>query len=137
VGKFLEGKMKFLEELKFDSQGLIPVIVQDYRNGQILMLAYMNAESLERTIASGRTCFWRRSQGRFWTKGEESGCFQEVKEIFFDCDGDVLLIKAKQLGGAACHLGYRSCFFRRVNKKGEYDIVAKKVFDPSKVYKPR
>ncbi|MBA7509776.1 Phosphoribosyl-AMP cyclohydrolase [subsurface metagenome] len=127
--------MKFIEELKFDSQGLIPTIVQDYEDGQILMLAYMNAESLEKTIATGKTCFWRRSQGRLWTKGEKSGHFQEVKEIFFDCDGDTLLVKVKQLGGAACHTGYRSCFFRKVNEKGEYDIVEEKVFDPSKVYK--
>lgn len=129
--------MKFIEELKFDSQGLIPAIVQDYEDGQILMLAYMNAESLEKTIATGKTCFWRRSQGRLWTKGEKSGHFQEVKEIFLDCDGDTLLVKVKQLGGGACHTGYRSCFFRKVNKKGEYDIVGKKVFDPSKVYKKK
>jgi phosphoribosyl-AMP cyclohydrolase len=127
--------MKFIEELKFDSQGLIPAIVQDYEDGQILMLAYMNAESLEKTIATGKTCFWRRSQGRLWTKGEKSGHFQEVKEIFLDCDGDTLLVKVKQLGDAACHTGYRSCFFRKVNKKGEYDIVGEKVFDPSEVYK--
>lgn len=127
--------MKFIEELKFDSQGLIPAIVQDYEDGQILMLAYMNAESLEKTIATGKTCFWRRSQGRLWTKGEKSGHFQEVKEIFLDCDGDTLLVKVKQLGDAACHTGYRSCFFRKVNKKGEYDIIGEKVFDPSKVYK--
>lgn len=129
--------MKFIEELKFDSQGLIPAIVQDYEDGQILMLAYMNAESLEKTIATGKTCFWRRSQGRLWTKGEKSGHFQEVKEIFLDCDGDTLLVKVKQLGGGACHTGYRSCFFRKVNKKGEYDIVGEKVFDPSKVYKKK
>ncbi len=127
--------MKFIEELKFDSQDLIPVIVQDYEDGQILMLAYMNAESLEKTITTGKTCFWRRSQGRLWTKGEKSGHFQEVKEIFLDCDGDTLLVKVKQLGDAACHTGYRSCFFRKVNEKGEYDIVGEKVFDPSKVYK--
>lgn len=127
--------MKFIEELKFDSQGLIPAIVQDYEDGQILMLAYMNAESLEKTITTGKTCFWRRSQGRLWTKGEKSGHFQEVKEIFLDCDGDTLLVKVKQLGDAACHTGYRSCFFRKVNEKGEYDIVGEKVFDPSKVYK--
>jgi len=129
--------MKFMEELKFDTQGLIPAIVQDYQNGQILMLAYMNAESLKRTIATGKTYFWRRSEGRLWMKGEESGHFQEVKEILFDCDGDTLLIKVEQLGGAACHLGYRSCFFRRVNNKGGYDIIGEKVFDPGKVYKPR
>jgi len=129
--------MKFMEKLRFDRQGLIPAIVQDYKNGQILMLACMNAESLERTIATGKTCFWRRSEGRLWTKGEESGCFQEVREIFFDCDGDALLIKVEQLGGAACHLGYRSCFFRKVNKEGEYDIVGEKVFDPDKVYKKK
>ena len=129
--------MKFMEELKFDSRGLIPAIVQDYDDGQILMLAYMNKESLEKTIATGKTCFWRRSLGRLWTKGEESGHFQQVKEIFFDCDGDTLLVKVKQLGGAACHMGYRSCFFRKVNKEGKYDIVGEKVFDPGKVYKKK
>jgi len=126
--------MRFMEELKFDSQGLIPAIVQDYENGQVLMLAYMNRESLEKSIVTGRTCFWRRSQKRLWVKGEVSGCFQEVREIFFDCDGDTLLIKAKQVGGS-CHLGYRTCFFRKVNKKGDYEIVGEKVFDPDKVYK--
>lgn len=129
--------MKFIEELKFDSQGLIPAIVQDYEDGEILMLAYMNMESLKKTITTGKTCFWRRSQGRLWTKGEESAHFQEVKEIFFDCDGDTLVIKVKQLGGAACHMGYRSCFFRKVNKEGKYDIVGEKVFDPGKVYKKK
>jgi len=129
--------MKFMEELKFDTQGLIPAIVQDYQDGQILMLAYMNGESLEKTIATGKTCFWRRSEGRLWTKGEKSGHFQKVKEILFDCDGDTLLVKVEQLGGAACHLGYRSCFFRRVNNKGGYGIIGEKVFDPSKVYKSR
>jgi len=125
--------MEFIKELKFDSNGLIPAIIQDYRNGQVLMLGYMNEEALRRTLQEGKVCFWSRSRRCLWLKGETSGNFQIVKEIYFDCDGDALLIKVDQKGGA-CHLGYRSCFFRKITEDGGFRIVGEKVFDPDKVY---
>ncbi len=100
-----------LDELKFDERGLIPTIIQDAENNEVLMLAYMNKESLQRTLDCGKTTFWSRSRQEFWLKGETSGHFQEVQEIRYDCDGDTLLIKVKQTG-AACHTGERSCFYR-------------------------
>lgn len=102
-----------LKDLKFDRRGLIPAIVQDYRNGEVLMLAYMNKESLRRTLKAGRTCFWSRSRREYWVKGMTSGHFQFVKSVSYDCDLDTLLIKVRQVG-AACHTGNRSCFYRKL-----------------------
>jgi len=102
-----------LNDFKFDKSGLIPAIVQDYKSGEVLMLAYMNKESLRRTIKEGKTCFWSRSRKVFWVKGETSGHFQYVKSICYDCDLDTLLIKVRQ-SGVACHTGNRSCFYRRI-----------------------
>jgi Phosphoribosyl-AMP cyclohydrolase len=116
-------------DLKF-SDGLIPVIVQDVENEEVLMMAYMNEEALKRTLDTGKAHYWSRSRGKLWLKGEESGNFQSVREVRVDCDGDTILLKVKQIGGA-CHKGYRSCFYRRING----DIVSEKVFEPSKVYK--
>ncbi len=101
-----------LKSLKYDKNGLIPAIIQDYKNGEVLMIAYMNPESLKRTIKLGKTCFWSRSRQEYWLKGETSGHFQFVKSIFYDCDMDALLIKVRQVG-AACHTGNRCCFYRR------------------------
>jgi phosphoribosyl-AMP cyclohydrolase len=102
--------------LKFDKNGLVPAIVQDYRTGEVLMLAYMNKDSLKKTIRSGKTCFWSRSRKKYWTKGETSGNFQFVKNIYYDCDMDTLLVKVRQAGdGVACHTGNRSCFYRKIN----------------------
>jgi phosphoribosyl-AMP cyclohydrolase len=100
-------------QLKFDERGLIPVIIQDVKNNEVLMLAYMNEESLEKTIASGKCTYWSRSRQCLWLKGETSGHFQKVQEIYYDCDGDTLLIKVQQLG-AACHTGNRTCFYRKL-----------------------
>lgn len=126
---------KFIANLKFDKVGLIPAIIQDYKSGEVLMMAYMNKESLRRTISSGKTHFYSRSRKTLWLKGETSGHIQKVKEIRFDCDADCLLIKVEQKGGA-CHMGYRSCFYRVLkDKKGNIKIVGKKVFEPDKVYK--
>ena len=105
--------MSFYDKLKFDSNGLIPAIVQEHKTGRVLMFAWMNHASLEKTVATGRTHFWSRSRQKFWMKGEESGHTQTVKDIAFDCDGDVLLIQVEQTG-AACHEGCQSCFFRSV-----------------------
>jgi len=104
--------------LKFDANGLIPAVVQDVENGQVLMVAYMNQEAVERTLTSGRATYWSRSRQQFWVKGETSGHIQLVKELYVDCDQDCLLVKVEQVG-AACHEGYRTCFFRRVSEDGE------------------
>lgn len=102
-----------LNKLKFNEQGLIPAIIQDYKNNEVLMLAYMNLESIKRTIKEGKTCFWSRSRQEYWIKGLTSGHFQFVKSISYDCDCDCLLIKVRQVG-AACHTMKRSCFYRKV-----------------------
>ncbi|MDD5431963.1 MAG: phosphoribosyl-AMP cyclohydrolase [Candidatus Omnitrophica bacterium] len=102
-----------LNDFKFDKQGLIPAIVQDYKTNEVLMVAYMNKESLRRTIKLGKTCFWSRSRKEYWVKGLTSGHFQFVKSIAYDCDLDALLIKVRQVG-AACHTGNRSCFYRKL-----------------------
>ena len=100
--------------LKYDKNGLIPAIIQDYKTKEVLMLAYMNEESLKRTFRIKKTCFWSRSRKQFWVKGETSGHFQFVKDISYDCDADALLIKVRQVG-AACHTGSGSCFYRKIN----------------------
>ena len=105
--------MSFYDKLKFDANGLIPAIIQEQKTGRVLMMAWMNRASLEKTIATGKTHFWSRSRQKFWMKGESSGHTQAVKDIAFDCDGDTLLIQVEQIG-AACHEGYQSCFFRSV-----------------------
>lgn len=102
-----------IKGLKFNQQGLIPVIVQDYKSRQVLMLAYMNKESLRRTLQSGKTCFWSRSRREYWVKGATSGNWQSVKSVFYDCDKDTLLLIVKQKG-VACHTGEKSCFYRKI-----------------------
>jgi phosphoribosyl-AMP cyclohydrolase len=108
--------IKRLGELRFDEKGLIPAIIQDYRTSEVLMVAYMNEESLAKTIKIKKTCFWSRSRNQYWVKGETSGHFQYVKSIAYDCDKDALLIKVRQVG-AACHIGKRSCFYRKIKIK--------------------
>ncbi|UCD11326.1 MAG: phosphoribosyl-AMP cyclohydrolase [Nitrospinaceae bacterium] len=121
-------------KLDFDKMGgLVPAIIQDAKTGQVLMLAYMNPIAWEMTLETGRAWFYSRSRDKQWMKGEESGNVQIVKEIFVDCDDDTVLLKVEQVGDAACHKGYVSCFFRKLN--GELTVVDKKVFDPDKVYK--
>ena len=109
--------MSFYDQLKFNADGLIPAIIQDAPSKRVLMMAWMNRASLESTLATGKTHFWSRSRQKFWMKGESSGHTQSVKDISFDCDGDTLLIQVEQVG-AACHEGYRSCFFRSVEGTG-------------------
>ncbi|NOQ47473.1 MAG: phosphoribosyl-AMP cyclohydrolase [Desulfobulbaceae bacterium] len=113
--------------------GLLPAIVQDAETGDVLMLAYINKESWCKTLETGKTHFWSRSRNKLWLKGESSGNVQLVKDIFVDCDQDTVVFKVEQLGGAACHKGYRSCFFRRVTD-GELEVLGVPVFDPAKVY---
>ena len=113
--------------------GLLPAIAQDADSGEVLMLAYMNAESFRETLATGRAVYYSRSRRRLWRKGEESGHVQLVRSVLVDCDGDTILLKVQQVGGAACHEGYRSCFFRQVSPEG-LKMVAERVFDPAAVY---
>jgi phosphoribosyl-AMP cyclohydrolase len=121
--------------IDFDkSNGLVPVVAQDADSGAVLMLAWMNREAYEETRRTGRACYYSRSRGRLWRKGEESGNVQEVREIFIDCDADTILLKVHQVGGAACHEGYASCFFRRV-EGDDLRVIGQRVFDPSEVYK--
>jgi phosphoribosyl-AMP cyclohydrolase len=113
--------------------GLVPAIAQDSQSGEVLMMAYMNAESYAETVATGRAVYYSRSRKKLWRKGEESGNVQLVKSIFVDCDEDTILLKVEQIGGAACHEGYSSCFFRRVTPAG-LEVEGQRVFDPEKVY---
>ncbi len=116
--------------------GLLPAIAQDADDGTVLMMAYMNAESYDETLKTGQAVYFSRSRSKLWRKGEESGNVQEIKGIYLDCDSDTILLKVKQIGDAACHLGYRSCFFRQVTPEG-LKIIAEKVFDPDEVYKKK
>ena len=121
-------------ELDFEKQdGLVPAIAQDYKTGEVLMMAFMNRESWELTLKTGIVHYWSRSRNKLWKKGESSGNVQEVKEIRIDCDNDCVLIKINQIGDAACHTGFRSCFYRRVDG-GQLAVDGIKVFDPDKVY---
>ena len=114
--------------------GLLPAIAQDYKTGEVLMLAYINELSWNETLKSGNATYWSRSRNKIWKKGEESGNVQKIKDIYVDCDDDTVVFKVEQVGEAACHTGYRSCFYRKL-ENGELKIVGHKVFDPEKVYK--
>jgi len=123
-----------LTELKYDDKGLIPAIIQDAENNDVLMVAYMNEDSLRETMKTGKTHFWSRSRQKYWMKGESSGHTQEVREIYFDCDADAILIKVRQ-NVAACHTGYRTCFYRKIDPStGSVEEVGEKMFDPDKTY---
>ncbi len=113
--------------------GLVPVIAQDWKTGEVLMLAFMNDEAWEKTIKTGKVHYYSRSRQKIWLKGESSGHIQIVKEIYLDCDKDTILIKIEQIGGAACHKGYKSCFYRKL-ENNELKIVGEKIFDPEVVY---
>ncbi len=126
---------KFISGLKFDGNGLIPAVIQDFKNGEVLMVAYMNDRAVRKTLETMKAHFYSRSRKKLWLKGESSGHIQKVKEIRFDCDADCLLVKVEQIGGA-CHTGYRSCFYRKLkDRKGNTTVSGKKMFDPEKVYK--
>jgi phosphoribosyl-AMP cyclohydrolase len=116
------------------SGGLVPAIAQDASTGEVLMMAYMNKEAFEETVRTKRAVYFSRSRNKLWRKGEESGNVQEVKEIFLDCDNDTILLKVHQIGDAACHEGYKSCFFRRLDNN-ELTVIGERVFDPKAVYK--
>ena len=129
--------MSVFDQLKFNADGLIPAIIQEQATGRVLMMAWMNRLSLEKTIESGKTHFWSRSRQKFWMKGETSGHTQTVKDIAFDCDGDVLLIQVDQIG-AACHEGYKSCFYRSLEGKGErFKVTEPRLETPEQIYGKR
>ncbi len=129
-----EDKMNFIEGLNFDEKGLLPAIIQDEKSGRVLTLCYMTKEALSKTIEEKKIYVFRRSKGRIMIKGESSGCVQTVKKMFVDCAGNSLLFMVEQTR-AACHEGYFSCYFRRVDDKGEVVISEKRLFDPKEVYK--
>lgn len=114
--------------------GLLPAIAQDADTGQVLMLAWMNQEAYDETLRTGRAVYYSRSRGKLWRKGEESGNVQEVREVYVDCDADTILLRVHQIGGAACHEGYASCFFRKITSAG-VEVVGEPLFDPKAVYK--
>jgi phosphoribosyl-AMP cyclohydrolase len=116
------------------SGGLVPAIAQDHLTGEVLMMAWMNREAFDETVRTRRAVYFSRSRKKLWRKGEESGNVQEVKEISLDCDNDTVLLKVHQIGGAACHEGYKSCFFRRL-EGDELKVIGERVFDPDQVYK--
>lgn len=126
-------KSAVLDQLQFDANGLIPAVIQDVENDEVLMVGYMNLEAVKKTIQGPYVTFYSRSRKKMWVKGESSGHTQEVKEIYFDCDADCLLIKVIQKV-AACHVGYRSCFYRKVEGE-KIKIVGEKIFEEKEVYK--
>ena len=126
--------MSLYEQLKWTADGLIPAIIQDHRDGRVLMMAWMNRASLEKTLATGKTWFWSRSRQKFWMKGESSGNVQVVRNVAFDCDGDALLIQVEQ-NGPACHEGFRSCFFRTVGEGGAaWSTTEERLDTPENLY---
>ena len=114
--------------------GLVPAIVQDAETKEVLMMAYMNRESWEATLQTGKATYWSRSRQKLWLKGESSGHFQIIKAVFIDCDDDTILLQVEQLGGAACHTGHKSCFYRKLSGK-DFIVVGEKIFNPEEVYK--
>ena len=123
-------------ELDFSKgNGLLPAIAQDYKSGRVLMLAYINQASWKKTLETGDAHYWSRSRKELWHKGGTSGNVQKIKEIYADCDNDTVVFKVEQVGGAACHLGYESCFHKKVERDGEFTVIGERIFDPEKVYK--
>lgn len=122
-------------ELDFSKgNGLMPAIVQDCESGLVLMLAYINKSSWEKTLETGEAHYWSRSRRELWHKGGTSGHVQKIKEIFADCDNDTVLFRVEQVGGAACHRGYQTCFYKKVGRDANFTVVGEKLFDPEKVY---
>ena len=126
--------MRFIENLNFDNKGLIPAVVQDYISGKVLTLCYMNKEALEKTLEEKKIYVYRRSKGRIMIKGETSGCTQIVKEVYVDCADNSILFKVEQ-NRAACHEGYFTCYFKRIDENGGEKIEEERIFDPKDVYK--
>jgi phosphoribosyl-AMP cyclohydrolase len=124
----------WLEQIKWDGKGLVPAIAQDFRSGRVLMMAWMNAESLKLSVEEGRAIYWSRSRGKLWRKGEESGHVQRLHEVRLDCDSDVVLLQVEQLGEIACHTGRESCFYRRLDSDRTWQITDDVRKDPESIY---
>ena len=124
------------ESIKFDGKGLVPAIIQDEKSGEVLTLCYMNREALEKTVSTGHVHVFRRSKGKLMMKGETSGCTQDLKGLYIDCEGNSLLVKVDQ-HRAGCHEGYFTCYFRRFDKNGNMAVIGKRIFDPKEVYKQK
>jgi phosphoribosyl-AMP cyclohydrolase len=133
---FVTNLEETIKGLKYDAGGLIPAVIVDEKSKAVLMVAYMNQASLLETIKTGKTRFWSRSRQEYWMKGQESGHTQDVRAVYTDCDKDTLVIEVVQ-HGAACHDGYFSCFYRRLNDSGQWEVIAKPLFDPKAVYKTK
>jgi phosphoribosyl-AMP cyclohydrolase len=127
-------QIDWAQQIKWNDQGLVPAIAQDWQTGEILMMAWMNPEALELTVGEGRAVYWSRSRQRLWRKGEESGHVQQLKELRVDCDADTVLIKVEQLGGIACHTGRRSCFYRKL-ERGEWQVKDEVIRQPGEIYR--
>ena len=125
---------RWLNQVVWDDQGLVPVIAQDAASGDVVMFAFMNRESLALTVQTGEAVYWSRSRRKLWHKGEESGHIQKVREIRLDCDNDVILLKIEQVGGIACHTGRRSCFFQQLLQEGRWESVDPVIKDPAQMY---
>lgn len=125
---------KIMQSIKFDEKGLVPAIIQDEISGEVLTLCYMNKDALEKTISEGKVYVFRRSKGKLMMKGETSGCIQNVKKMYIDCEGNSILFEVEQVK-AGCHEGYFSCYFREFDQEGNVTITAERIFDPKKVYK--
>ena len=124
-----------IDKLNFEKMnGLVPAVIQDARTNQVLMVGFMNREALEKTLSDKKVTFYSRTKKRLWQKGETSGNFQLIKAVFIDCDNDTILLQVKQIGEAACHTGYRSCFYRKLNGEN-FVAIGEKVFNPEEVYK--
>ena len=125
---------KWLNDVRWDDQGLVPVIAQEAKTGDVLMFAWMNREALEKTATLGQAVYWSRSRRKLWHKGEESGHFQKVLEIRTDCDNDVILLRVEQIGGIACHTGRHGCFFQALSEDGAWEAVEPVLKDPKEIY---
>lgn len=125
--------MNWLDDIKWDKDGLVPAIAQDAETGEVLMLAWMNRESLRLSVEEGRAIYWSRSRGRLWRKGEESGHVQTLRELRLDCNNDVVLMAVEQVGGMACHTGRRRCFYRQL-RDGQWRTVEPVLQDPATIY---
>ena len=123
-------------ELDFEKgKGLVPAVVQEFRTGKVLMLAYINLASWEKTLETGEAHYWSRSRQEIWHKGGTSGNVQKIKEVYVDCDNDTVLFKVEQVGGAACHTGYETCFHQKVGRDRGITLVGERIFEPERVYK--
>lgn len=125
---------EWINQVKWDERGLVTAIAQDSNSGRIMMVAWMNAEALRQTVATGNVTYWSRSRGKLWRKGEESGHVQKLHEIRLDCDGDVIVLQIEQIGGIACHTGRESCFYRVLNDQGEWQTVDAVLKNPEQIY---